>query len=66
LTHLRLLESGGARIACLSAQDLIFLKSCSWREKDKLDFLALQEVLSGPMARLAQRDALSGRTWRRT
>jgi hypothetical protein len=44
--RLRFLESGGTRIAYLCAQDLIFLKSNSWREKDKLDVLALQEILS--------------------
>jgi hypothetical protein len=45
--RLRFLESGDARIPYLSAQDLIFLKIGSWREKDKLDVRALQEILSG-------------------
>jgi len=43
--RLRFLESGSSRIPYLSAQDLIFLKSGSWREKDKLDVAALQEIL---------------------
>jgi hypothetical protein len=44
--RLRFLGSGGARIAYLSAEDLIFLKNDSWREKDKLDVEALREILS--------------------
>jgi hypothetical protein len=33
------------RIPYLSPTNLIFLKQDSWREKDKLDVLALREIL---------------------
>ena len=33
-------------IPYLSPADLIFLKQNSWREKDKLDVLALREILA--------------------
>ena len=39
-------ETGSARIPYLSPADLIFLKQESWREKDKLDVLALREILA--------------------
>ncbi|MBM3838498.1 MAG: hypothetical protein FJ398_11135 [Verrucomicrobia bacterium] len=42
----RHLEVGDARIPYLHPLDLIFLKQGSWREKDKLDVLAMQEVLA--------------------
>jgi hypothetical protein len=44
--HLRYLESSGARIPYLSPADLIFLKQDSWRDKDKLDVLAMREILA--------------------
>ena len=39
-------EIGSVRIPYLSPADLILLKQDSWREKDKLDVLALREVLA--------------------
>jgi len=44
--HLRQLDTSSARIPYLSPADLIFLKQDSWREKDKLDVLALREILA--------------------
>ena len=44
--RLRYLETAAVRIPYLSPSDLIFLKQDSWREKDKLDVLALREVLN--------------------
>jgi len=43
--QLRYLETGGVRIPYLSPGDLIFLKQDSWRDKDKLDVLAMKEIL---------------------
>lgn len=43
--RLRCLETEGVRIAYLSPQDLIFLKQDSWRDKDKLDVLAMREIV---------------------
>jgi hypothetical protein len=43
---LKALETGSAHIPYLSPADLIFLKQESWREKDKLDVLALREILA--------------------
>ena len=43
---LRHLETASVRIPYLSSADLIFLKQGSWREKDKLDVLALREILA--------------------
>jgi hypothetical protein len=43
--RLRCLETGGARIAYLAPEDLIFLKQDSRREKDQLDVSALKEIL---------------------
>jgi hypothetical protein len=40
------METGSARISYLSPADLIFLKQDSWREKDKLDVLALREIIA--------------------
>jgi hypothetical protein len=44
--HLRRLDTTSVRIAYLAPADLIFLKQDSWREKDKLDVLALREILA--------------------
>ena len=43
--RLRYLETGGVRIPYLSPADLIFLKQDSWRDRDKLDVLAMREIL---------------------
>jgi Nucleotidyltransferase of unknown function (DUF6036) len=43
--RLRYLETGGVRIPYLSPADLIFLKQDSWRDKDKLDVLAMREII---------------------
>lgn len=43
--RMRSFETHGVRISYLSPDDLIDLKSGSWRDKDKLDVLAMQEVL---------------------
>ena len=39
-------KTSSVRIPYLSPADLIFLKQDSWREKDKLDVLALREILA--------------------
>jgi hypothetical protein len=44
--HLRRLDTTSVRIPYLAPADLIFLKQDSWREKDKLDVLALREILA--------------------
>ena len=44
--RLRYLEAGSVRIPYLSPADLIFLKQDSWRDKDKLDVLAMREILA--------------------
>lgn len=44
--RLKRLRVGDIEIPYLSPQDLIFLKQVSWREKDKLDVLALQEIIA--------------------
>ena len=44
--HLRYLDTDSVRIPYLSPADLIFLKQDSWREKDKLDVLAMREILA--------------------
>ena len=44
--RLRHLETGSARIPYLSPADLVFLKQDSWREKDKLDVVAMREILA--------------------
>jgi hypothetical protein len=44
--RLRYLAIGSVRIPYLAPADLIFLKQDSWREKDKLDVLALREILA--------------------
>ena len=43
--HLRYLQSGDCRIAYLNPSQLIELKSCSWRDKDRLDVAAMTEIL---------------------
>ena len=43
--RLRYSECTGMQIPYLSPEDLIFLKKDSWRDKDKLDVLALREIL---------------------
>ena len=43
--RLRFLETQGIRIAYISPQDLIYLKQDSRRDKDKLDVLAMQEIV---------------------
>ena len=43
---LRYLETNGVRIPYLSPADLIFLKQGSWRDKDKLDVLAMREIIA--------------------
>ena len=44
--RVRWIDLGEVRVPILSPADLVFLKSGSWREKDKLDVLALQEILA--------------------
>ncbi len=44
--RLRYLQTGSARIPYLAPADLILLKQDSWREKDRLDVLALREILT--------------------
>jgi hypothetical protein len=43
--RLRFLETQGVRIPYISPQDLIYLKQNSWRDKDKLDVQAMQEII---------------------
>ena len=40
------MEIANVRIPNLSSANLIFLKQGSWREKDKLDVLALREIIA--------------------
>jgi hypothetical protein len=42
----RALETSRVRIPYLSPADLILLKQDSWRQKDKLDVLAMREILA--------------------
>jgi len=44
--RLRYLEASGVKIPYLSPSDLIFLKQDSWRDKDKLDVLAMKEIVA--------------------
>jgi len=44
--RLRIWETSGVRIPYLSPSDLIFLKQVSWRDKDKLDVLAMREIVA--------------------
>ena len=43
--RLRQLPVGDVRINYLGPDDLILLKQNSWREKDKLDVMAMQEII---------------------
>ena len=43
--RLRYLQSDEVRIPILSPEDLIHCKETSWRDKDKLDVAAMQEIL---------------------
>jgi hypothetical protein len=43
--RLRYLKAGGIRIPFLAAEDLIWLKQKSWREKDQLDVAALKKLI---------------------
>ena len=38
--------TGGVRIPFHAPEDLIFLKQGSWRDKDKLDVQAMQEIIA--------------------
>ncbi|MBI4663627.1 MAG: hypothetical protein HY735_32905 [Verrucomicrobia bacterium] len=42
---LRYVELSGARVPILDPASLVYLKTGSWRDKDKLDVLAMQEIL---------------------
>ena len=44
--RLRFWETSGVRIPYISPSDLIFLKQVSWRDKDKLDVLAMREIVA--------------------
>ena len=44
--RLRYLDASGVKIPYLSPSDLIFLKQDSWRDKDKLDVLAMKEIVA--------------------
>lgn len=44
--RLRYLETSGVRIPYLAPVDLVFLKKDSWRDKDKLDVLAMNEIIA--------------------
>ena len=46
-SRLRYFDSDGVRIAYLAAEDLIWLKQQSWREKDQMDVFALTEIMRG-------------------
>ena len=43
--RLRFFETQGVRVPHLAPEDLIALKQGSWRDKDRIDVLAMQEVL---------------------
>ncbi len=43
--RLRHFEASGVRIPYLAPEDLVVLKQGSWRDKDRLDVVALQEIL---------------------
>ena len=45
-SRLRLWQTRTVRIPYLAPQDLIFLKEVSWRDKDKLDVLAMKEIIA--------------------
>lgn len=44
--RLRYLDASGVRIPYLAPVDLVFLKKDSWRDKDKLDVLAMNEIIA--------------------
>ena len=44
--RLRIWETSGVRIPYISPSDLIVLKQVSWRDKDKLDVLAMREIVA--------------------
>jgi hypothetical protein len=44
--RLRYLQIDEVRIPFLAPEDLIWLKQDSWREKDRLDVLALKEIIA--------------------
>jgi hypothetical protein len=44
--RLRYLKTAGVRIPYISPEDLIYLKDGSWRDKDKLDVLAMREIVA--------------------
>lgn len=44
--RLRFLETHAVRIPYIAPEDLIYLKRDSWRDKDKLDVQAMQEVIA--------------------
>ena len=46
-SRLRHIEAGGVRISYLAAEDLIFLKQPSWRDKDQIDVNTLKRLLKG-------------------
>jgi hypothetical protein len=43
--RLRYLQSDDVKIPVISPEDLIHCKAASWRDKDKLDVLAMKEIL---------------------
>ena len=45
-SRLRHVELNGVVVPILSPEDLVYLKSGSWREKDQLDVLAMKEILA--------------------
>lgn len=44
--RLRYLQTHDVRIPYIAPEDLIFLKQDSWRDKDKLDVQAMQEIIA--------------------
>jgi len=44
--RLRFFETGGIRIPYLAPEDLVFLKQNSWRDKDKMDTVAMREIMT--------------------
>lgn len=45
--RLRYLQSDDVKIPIISPEDLIHCKAGSWRDKDKLDVLAMKQILAG-------------------
>ena len=52
--RLRFLKTDDGRIPYLAPQDLIELKQDSWRDKDKLDVLAMREIVQREAAAAGQ------------